>query len=165
MAATWKLKEGRTWRSKLEQEHPNHGKAVKIPPKMQKRFGRGTMLIPRALDVDALMRKVRKGKLVTPSQIRDRLAKDSRDDCACPMTTGIFLRIAAEAAEEDRRNGKKRITPYWRVIKDDGKLNEKFPGGPKAQAAKLHGEGFTIQPAKGKQPPKVKDFERYLTKL
>ena len=66
-----------------------------------------------------------------------------------------LLTVVAEAAEEDRQAGKKRITPYWRTIKDDGKLNEKFPGGVRAQAAKLRQEGFTIQPGKGKQPPKV----------
>ena len=59
----WKLKAGATWRQKLEQEHPNHGKIVPIPPRMQKRFGTGTMVIPRPLDVDAVMRKARKGKL------------------------------------------------------------------------------------------------------
>ncbi len=100
MSATWKLKKGKTWRQKLEGEHPSHGKVVAVPPGMQKRFGTGKMLIPRPLDVDAVMRRVRKGKLVTQSQIRDQLAKASRADCTCPLTTGIFIRIAAEAAEE-----------------------------------------------------------------
>lgn len=163
MAATWKLKAGTTRRQKLEQEHPKHGKVVTVSLKMRKRFGAGTILIPKPLDVDAVMRRVRKGRLVTQSQIRDRLAQASKADCACPLTTGIFIRIAAETAEEDRRAGKKRITPYWRTIRDDGKLNEKFPGGPKAQAAKLRQEGFRIQAGKGKQPPRVKDFEKYLT--
>ncbi len=161
----WKLAKGKTWRQKLEQEHPSHGKVVAVPPRMQKRFGKGTMVIPRPTDVDALMRKARKGKLITQSQIRDNVARQAKADSACPMTTGIFLRIAAEAAEEDLRGGKKRITPYWRTIRDDGKLNDRFPGGAKAQAAKLRGEGFTIRPGKGKQPPRVKDFEKYLIRL
>ncbi|MCP4245912.1 MAG: hypothetical protein GY778_02580 [bacterium] len=166
MAKTeWKLRAGSTWRQKLEQEHPNHGKIVPVPPRMQKRFGTGTMIIPRPLDVDAVMRKVRKGKLLTQSQLRDELAALSEADSACPMTTGIFIRMVAEAAEEDRRAGKKRITPYWRTIRDNGDLNEKFPGQAKAQAAKLRKEGFTIAPGKGKRPPGVKDFEKYLMKL
>jgi hypothetical protein len=160
----WKLPKGSTWKQKLEQEHPNHGKIVAIPAHMRKRFGSGTMLIPKPLDVDALMRKVRKGRLITASQIRDQVARQADADSACPMTTGIFILIAAEAAEEARRAGKKRITPYWRTIKDNGALNVKFPGEAKAQAAKLREEGFTITPAKGKQPPKVKDFEKYLMK-
>ena len=160
----WKLAKGKTWRGKLEEEHPNHGKVVAIPPRMQKRFGKGTMLIPRPRDVDAAMRQAKKGTLITQSQIRDQLARASSADHSCPLTTGIFVRVVAEAAEEDREAGKKRITPYWRTIKDDGKLNEKFPGGVRAQAAKLRQEGFTIQAGKGKQPPSVKDFETYLVK-
>ena len=108
MSIKWKLKAGRTWREKLEKDQ--EPKVVKVPAKMQKRFGTGTMLVPRPLDVDALMRKIPKGKLATTSQIGARLAKDCKADCACPMTTGIFIKIAAETAEEDLRNGKKRIT-------------------------------------------------------
>lgn len=162
---TWKLAKGKTWSQKLEQEHPNHGKIVAVPPRMQKRFGTGTMLIPRPLDVDAAMRKPKRGKLVTQSDIGNKLATDSGADSACPMTTGIFVRMVAEAAEEERRAGKERITPYWRTIKDDGKLNQKFPGGANAQAAELRQEGFTIQAGKGKQPPKVVDYRMYLVGL
>ena len=165
MAKTWRLKKGKTWRQKLEEAHPSHGKIVAIPPKMRKRYGQGTMVIPKPLDVDALMRKVRKGKLVTQSQIRGVLARASMADHACPLTTGIFIRIASEAAEEDRKAGKKRITPYWRTIRDNGRLNERFPGGARAQAAKLRKEGFIIEAQKGKQPPKVKEYEKRLCKL
>lgn len=164
-AIKWKLAKGKTWRQKLEEVHPNHGKIVDVPLRMQKRFGQGTMLISSPREVDKIMRKVRKGKLITQSQFRAKLARDAGADAACPMTTGIFVRIVAEAAEEARRAGKKRITPYWRTIHDDGKLIEKFPGGPKTQAANLRKEGFVIQAAKGKQPPRVRDFEAALVKL
>ena len=151
------------WREKLERT--DHSKIVEIPSSMSKRLGTGTMLIPKPLDVDALIRKTRKGKLVTVSEIRSRLARDNSVDVACPLTTGIFIRIAAEAAEEDLRNGRKQITPYWRVIRDDGSLNEKFPGGVKGQSQRLKAEGHLISPAKGKKPPKVKDFEHSLLRL
>ena len=123
------------------------------------------MLIPAPLDVDALIRKVEEGKLITDKQIRERLARNFHADLTCPMTTGIFMRIVAETAEEDLRNGKEQIAPYWRVIKPDGSLNEKFPGGVEAQAAHLREEGYAIEPSKGKKPPRVKDFEEYLQKL
>ena len=157
----WTLKPGTTWRAKLQKDQPP--KVVEIPPRMQKRFGSGTMLIPRPLDVDAMIRKIPKGKLATTSQIGDRLAKDCKADCACPMTTGIFVKIAAETAEEDLANGKKRITPYWRVIKSDGQLNEKLPGGTFAQAKRLRAEGHTI--SVGPSKPRVKDFAKSLAKL
>jgi len=127
--------------------------------------GRGKMLIPRPLDVDSLMRRIQKGKLATVEQIRERLAKGFHADFTCPLTTGIFIRIAAEAAEEDLSRGEKEITPYWRVIKADGSLNEKLPGGTEAQAARLREEGHSIEPGKGKKAPKVKDFAKSLQKL
>lgn len=157
------MKTRMSWREKLEKKQ--EPKIVDIPPKMVKRLGTGKMLIPRPLDVDALIRKVKKGKLVTQAQIRERLAKDSGVDVTCPITTGIFVRIAAEAAEEDLREGKKRVTPYWRLIKKGGSLNPKFPRGIEEQAARLREEGHVILVSKGKKPPRVKDFEKYLQRL
>lgn len=151
------------WREKLERTE--HSKIVEIPASMSKRLGTGTMLIPKPLDVDALIRKATKGKLVTVSEIRSRLARDNGVDVACPLTTGIFIRIAAEAAEEDLRNGRRRVTPYWRVIRADGSLNEKFPGGARAQSQRLKNEGHAIKPGKGKKPAKVKAFEISLVRL
>ncbi len=132
---------------------------------MQKTFGKGTMPIPRPIDVDALMRVAKRGELVTQSQLRARLARDAGADHACPMTTGIFVRIAAEAAEEDARAGKKRITPYWRTIKDDGGLNEKFPGGAAAQAKRLRAEGLIVEPHRRRGRPMVRGFERNLIRV
>lgn len=165
---TWKSKtRGSTssWRTKLEREHPGHGKIVDTPPKMQARFGAGKMLIPKPLDVDALIRKIPKGKLVTVNQLRERLAKDANADTSCPLCTGIFTRIAAEAAEEDLREGRKDITPYWRVVKEGGSLNPKFPGGVEHQASHLIEESHRIEQGKGKKPPRVRDFEQSLYKL
>ncbi|HLG13436.1 MAG TPA: hypothetical protein VJH03_02780 [Blastocatellia bacterium] len=158
-----KFKARTRWREKLERV-PS-AKRVQIPPKMQKRFGKGTMLVPKPLDVDALIRTVPRGQLVTQGQIRDRLAKAHKTDTTCPMTTGILIRIVAETAEEDLRNGRKRITPYWRVLKEDGSLNVKFPGGVEAQAEKLKQEGHTVERGKGRKPPRVVEHEGRLAKL
>ena len=128
-------------------------------------MGGKTMLVSTPRDVDALIRTIPKGKVATSAQLRQRLAHDFGAECACPTSTGIFVRIAAEAAEEDRAAGAKRITPYWRVIAKDGSLNEKFPGGVKAQAANLRAEGFGIEPATGKKAPRVKEFEKKLVKF
>lgn len=147
----------KSWREKLEK--------VQQPEIVDDHRGRGKMLIPRPLDVDALIRRVEKGKLVTMGQIRERLARDQGADLTCPLTAGIFLRIAAEAAEEDFRSGKKDITPYWRVVRDDGSLNEKLPGGVAAQAGRLSTEGHIIESGKGKKPPRVRDFEKALQTL
>ena len=158
-----KFKPRTTWRDKLEND--DHSKVVLVPPRMQKSLGSGTMLIPKPLDVDALIRKTKKGQLITQTEIRSRLARDNRVDTVCPITTGIFVRIAAEAAAEDLQNGKTRVTPYWRVLTIDGRLNEKFPGGAREQARRLREEGHTIERDKAKKPPKVKDFQNSLVEL
>ena len=155
------MKSRTTWREKLEK--PQKPRVVNVPPKMS-RFGKGMMLIPTPKLVDNLIRRVPKGKLVTVSELRRKLAADFAVDVTCPLTTGIFVRIAAEAAEEDRMNGRKRISGYWRVIKDDGSLNSKFPGGVAQQSRYLSREGLAIV-RNGKKPPKVKEFERRLITL
>jgi len=125
-------------------DNPNLPKVVRIPAKMRKTCGMGTMLVPSPRDVDAYIRTVPKGRLVTVKRIREALAGKFAADVTCPLTTGIFVWIAAEAAEEAAREGKTRITPYWRVVRDDGSLNPKFPGGVEAQAERLRDEGHRI---------------------
>jgi hypothetical protein len=110
----------------------------------QGQYGSGTMLIATPRLVEGLMRKAAKGEL---------------------LTTGIFARIVAEAANEEMNEGKKLVTPYWRLVRDDGALMEKFPGGVSAQAKLLRNERHIINPGQGKKPPRVKDFEKPLTHL
>ncbi len=160
-----KFKSRTKWREKLENCPEGLPKVVEGPAKWAKRFGGRRVLVPTPLLVDEVIRKVRKGKLVTVNQIRERLAEDFKAEATCPLTTGIFIRIAAETAEEDLREGKKRITPYWRVLKKDGSLNPKFPGGIRAQAVHLREEGHKIVAGKGKKPSRVRDFEKVLCKI
>jgi len=157
-----RFKSRKSWREKLENPPVGLPKVVKVPPKWQKTMGGENILVPTPLLVDELIRKVTKKKLITVGQIREDLAKKYKADSTCPMTVGIFLRIISEAAEEDRCKGTKLVTPYWRVVKDDGSLNPKYPGGVEAQAAFLQAEGHKIIPGKGKKPPKVAEFEKAL---
>lgn len=149
-----------SWRAKLEK--PQEPRLVKVPPKMS-RFGSGMMLIPTPKLVDELILKIPKGKLATVSELRRKLAADFNADVTCPLTTGIFVRIAAEAAEEDRKQGRKRITPYWRVVKDDGTFNPKLPGGVAQQTRTLRAEGFEVTTT-GKSP-RLRNFEDRLIRF
>jgi hypothetical protein len=150
-----------TWREKLEKEQ--EPKVVYFP---NRRMGvQGRVLIPRPLDVDALIRRVQRGRLVTVNQLRERLAEEHGADGTCPLTAGIFIWIVAETAEEDLSRGREEVTPYWRVVKANGGLNPKFPGGVEAQAARLREEGHIIEAGKGKNPPVVRDFEKALQRL
>lgn len=121
-----------------------------ITDKMSKRWGTGTVVIPAPMEVDELMRKVPEGKLVTINEIRFALAKKHRATIGCPMTTGIFAWIAANAAAEEKEKGRKDTTPYWRTLKTGGEINPRYPGGIEAQKRLLEREGHIVM-QKGKR--------------
>src|SRR5262245_42974958 len=123
-----------------------------------KRGGNGTFVIPAPLEVDALMKKVRRGKLTTIGEIQKTLARTHNATTACPITTGIFAWVAAHAADEAEQGGRSRITPYWRTLKTGGELNPKYPGGIKNVRARLAAEGHRVL-KKGKRYF-VADFEK-----
>lgn len=84
------------------------------------------MLIPTPLVVDAYIRHIPSGRTSTITKMRRDLALEYGADYTCPVTSGIFLRIAAEAAFEDYKKEKsiRKITPFWRMIE---------PGSPTAK--------------------------------
>ncbi len=143
----------KSWREKME--NPKRPKVIPVPVKMRKRLGDGTMLVPSPREVEDAIRRVPAGSTITVSQIRELLADEHGAAVACPLATGIFVRLAAEAAAEDARNGKKDITPYWRLVGRDGSLNPKFPGGVDGQAERLRAEGHRILPGRRGRPPRV----------
>lgn len=133
----------KTWTEKL-----HHAKdlprVVEITGSLSKRWGEGTCVVPAPIEVDQLMRQVRKGKVTTINQLRQALASHHESTMACPITTGIFSWVAAHAAIEAEERGDRRITPWWRTLKSGGELNPKFPGGLERQRALLEAEGHTI---------------------
>ena len=154
----------KSWREKLA-DSKDLPRVQEVTETMSQRWGTGTFVIPAPIEVDEIMKKVPEGKLITINQIRAILAQKHGVNFGCPLTTGIFAWVAAHAAEEAAAEGEKDITPYWRTLKSGGELNEKYPGGIETQAAHLREEGHTIEPGKGKKPPKVKDFEKALLEM
>ena len=104
----------------------------------------GRMLVSTPRELDAIIRRIPEGRVLPMGALRAALARDHRADYTCPITTGIFLRIVAEAAEEERAAGGGRVAPYWRVVRDDGTLIDKLPGGTAAQARALEREGVHV---------------------
>jgi hypothetical protein len=149
----------KSWSEKLHAE-TDLPKVGRNTGRLFKKWGDGTHVVPAPLEVDALMRSVRRGRLTTIDQIRSVLAKRHRVDTACPLTTGIFAWIAAYAADEAEANGKSRITPYWRTLKSGGELNPKYPGGIENLRHRLEAEGQSIV-QRGKRYY-VADWERSL---
>ncbi len=154
----------KTWQEKLA-DSKGLPRVAEITDKMNQRWGTGTVVIPAPKEVDEIMKEVPRGEVITINQIRGVLARKHGATIACPITTGIFSWVAAHAAEEATAEGKQDITPYWRTLKTTGELNGKYPGGAEVQAVRLKEEGHTIEPGKGKKPPRVKDFEKVLAKL
>ena len=100
--------------------------------------------------------------MTTVGEIREYFAKQSGADFTEPITAGIFVSIAAWASHQ--RSGDE--TPYWRTLKANGELNEKYPGGIESQKEKLEAEGHAIL-SKGRKNIRyyVKDYEKVLFAL
>lgn len=119
----------------------------------------GRMLISSPLELDAVIRRIPEGRVLTVGELRDNLARNHKADYTCPTTTGSFLRIVAEAADLERAKGLHKTAPYWRVVNDDGTLMDKLPGGIVAQARRLTEDGVVLLHL-GKVP-RLTDVEHY----
>lgn len=131
-------------------------------PKSIEKYGGSRMYFAPPMDYDKVMRRVPRGKVITVGKIREHFAKLSGADFTEPITAGIFVSIAAWASYQRAENE----TPYWRTLKANGELNEKYPGGAEAQRKKLEAEGHTII-SKGRKNIRyfVKDYESVLFEL
>lgn len=114
----------KTWHEKLNGSKPPFVDIIDKP------FGGcpagSRLLISSPLEIKAEIDQLKSGEALDPADLRTRLAERHAAHATCPLTTGIFLRIIAEAALADLAEGKpeSEITPFWRVI------------GPKMQVAK-----------------------------
>jgi hypothetical protein len=153
------MRSKKSWREKLA-DSKDLPRVAEIMPRDRSRWGTGTFVIPAPWEVDAIMKRVPRGRLITIDLIRQVLANAHRTTIACPMTTGIFAWIAAHAADEAEREGDSQVTPYWRTLKAHGELNLKYPGGLANLTARLEAEGHTLL-HKGKRIL-VKDYEHAL---
>lgn len=133
----------KSWVEKLH-DSKDLPKTVKLNPKGAMHWHGETMIIPSPLEVDKIMKTVPKGELITIDGIRKKLAKKYKTDIACPLTTGIFAWISANAAEEEASLGKTKTTPYWRTLKTKGELNSKYPGGIENQKKLIETEGHKV---------------------
>jgi len=158
------MRKKKSWREKLA-DSKDLPRVEKIDEKKSKRWGTGTYVIAAPKEIDQIMKKVPKGKLITIKEIREILANKHNATMGCHITTGIFAWIAANAAAEDEAEGKKRITPYWRTLKTGGILNEKYPGGITNLKGRLESEGHTIIKKGRSKHYMVKDFEGALVKI
>lgn len=123
------------------------------------KYGGNKMYFAPPLDYDCVMKRVPYGRVTTVGEIREYFAKQSGADFTEPITAGIFVSITAWASHQ--RSGDE--TPYWRTLKANGELNEKYPGGIESQKEKLEAEGHAII-AKGRKNI-LKDYAKVLFAL
>ena len=95
----------------------------------------GTLYISTPNEVKRFIQAVPSGTALSQAALRQKMIKvrgkaDKADD-ACPVCTGIFLRIVAEAAWEEMQSGTPLtdITPFWRVVEPTSSMATKLTCG------------------------------------
>ena len=102
------------------------------------KYGGNRMYFAPPIAYDEVMKKIPYGKVITVVSI---------------------AALASHQRLEDK-------TPYWRTLKANGELNEKYPGGTRKQKEKLEAEGHIII-QKGRKSIRyyVKDYEDFLFEM
>jgi hypothetical protein len=72
------------------------------------------------------------GETATIDKMRSQLARPNKCDAMCPVSTALFLRIAAEFAIDEMNKGKsaQEVIPFWRVITPQDKIAGKLKIDP-----------------------------------
>ncbi len=141
----------KTWQEKLE-DRPGYPKVLKLEegfPCYKALHAIGVeagedVVIVNHNEIVELMRQVPEGKVTTIVQICREMARRHEVKGCCTLVGGISVMTAGNAVEEAASQGKKLGIPYWRTLKVNGFLNEKFPGGELAQKKKLEAEGHRL---------------------
>jgi len=155
----------KTWQEKMA-DKPSLPKILKL----QKKFpcyntmakigccqGDKVVLVnPR--EVEAIMKSVPRGKLITIYEICYKIAKRHKVKGSCSLTNGIFIMQAAHASVETKSK-----LAWWRTLKASGFLNEKYPGAYNLQIKLLKKEGHNV--IKRGKKYSVQNFEKKLAKL
>jgi hypothetical protein len=151
----------KSWREKLADDK-DLPKIIRVDAQAAARWGGSSVAIAAPREIDGLMRSIPTGHVTTMNELRKAIARKHRTETTCPITTGIFSWIAANAAEEAAAAGEKNITPYWRTLKTGGELNPKYPGGLAGVQSKLAAEGHAFV-RKGRRMF-VRDLDRVIFK-
>jgi hypothetical protein len=144
MAAAIKkaLSNKKTWQEKLKT-----GKKAEVK-KNDFRFADipagSSLLIVTPEITDKYIRQIPKGHFTDIKQIRKDLAADHKAQYSCPVTTGISIRIVAEAAYEQLEKGTPltKITPFWRALSAQSPSAKKLSFGIDFLLAQQRKEGI-----------------------
>ncbi len=78
--------------------------------------------------VDDYIRSIPYGETRTIERMRRDMARRRKCDASCPVSTAIFIRIAAQAAVDEMNAGKEmsEVSPFWRLLKSSDKITKKL---------------------------------------
>lgn len=119
----------KTWLDKLNEKKEPQIKRIEID--FADIPAGSNMFIATPQLIDRYIRNIGFGKRTDLKTLRKDLALEHSADHTCPVTTGIFLRIVAEANfEKYQQEGNiEEITPFWRVIQPNSTLAKKLTFG------------------------------------
>jgi hypothetical protein len=136
-------KRKKTWNEKLQS-----GRSIQVKPAPMDIAGMKAgqiMLVPTSELVDAAVRQLPEGTSISIPDFRQQLAKEHEAEVCCPITTGIFLRIIAEAAFESYEAGTDfdDLTPIWRVLDETAPTLKKLTFDPEFILEQRRREGLS----------------------
>ena len=86
------------------------------------------MYISSPEEIKSFIINIPRGTSKSLKEMRLDLANTKGADNTCPVTTGIFLRIAVEASleEQSKKKLKKPKLPFWRIIDEKSTIAKKL---------------------------------------
>jgi len=119
----------KTWLDKLNENKEPQIKRIEI--NFADIPAGSNMFIATPKLIEQYIQEIGFGKHIDTKTLRKDLALEHNADYTCPVTTGIFLRIVAEANYEKLQQGQsvEEITPFWRVIEPTSALAKKLTFG------------------------------------
>lgn len=133
----------KTWAEKM---NPDTAPKVEITDKHFADVPEGaTMLIATPTIVEEYVKHLPEGTNTTLQQMRKDLAAEYKAQYACPITTGMFLRIVSEKAYDEYKHGKdiNEIAPFWRIVGLGSNTAKRLSFGTDFLAEQRRKEGLT----------------------
>lgn len=124
-----------SWQERFDTARPSY---TKVNDKRFADLPAGTtVLIPSPRDIEEEIAALGDGETVDLTELRQRLAARHEADGACPVMTGMNLRVVAELCMEALDAGipADDLVPVWSAVEPTSNLAKKLPGGPDRIAA------------------------------
>jgi hypothetical protein len=131
----------KSWSEAMKAAKPHH--VTKAPLTVGAVRKGDKLLIPSPQILDAFIRTIPRGQSRDLASLRKILAEQFGAESTCPIATGVQLRTVAEAAYEALGEGRPldEITPFWRVLDEQGPVTRKLSCGVDFVARRRAQEG------------------------